>query len=114
MGRRRGTGRTEATGGGQTAPFPITPLDLLAGIGPGVELHAGEPDGDVTAEGGDPRQPVTTTVAETGKLLRAGDSTIRRLIRTPVLRPAERGDDEPSPEPERAGVVPRTPRRPGE
>lgn len=109
MGRRRTRGGG-ATGDERTPPFPIAPVDLLAGIGPGVELHADAPDVDSTEH----VDPATTTVAETGKLLRSGDSTIRRLIRTAVLRPAESSGDEPPPEPERAGVVPRTRRRPGE
>jgi hypothetical protein len=108
MGRRRTRGG--ATGDERTPPFPIAAVDLLAGIGPGVELHADAPEVDSTEH----VDPATTTVAETGKLLRSGDSTIRRLIRTAVLRPVESSGDEPPTEPERAGVVPRTRRRPGE
>jgi hypothetical protein len=78
-----------------------------------VELHADVPAAPAT-DGVEPAAPATTTIAGTGKLLRSGDSTIRRLIRTAVLRPAEASGDEPPPEPERAGVVPRTRRRPGE
>jgi hypothetical protein len=82
-------------------PIPLEPIDLLAGLAPGVELQAGD---------------VVTSVAQTGKLLRSGDTTIRRLIRTRVIRPCPSdspasGDDDL----ERAGVVlPRDPRKPGE
>jgi len=47
-----------------------------------------------------------------GRQIRAGDGTVRRLIRTTVLRPApgaRRGQDT-----DRAGVPPRTPAKPGE
>jgi excisionase family DNA binding protein len=33
--------------------------------------------------------PATVTVEEVGRLLRCGESTVRRLIRTTVLRPVE-------------------------
>lgn len=96
-------------------PIPTEPIDLLAGLAPGVELAADEVPAGVGAEADAP-QEATLTVAEAGRMLRTGDGTIRRLIRTTVLRPDEsagrrrRGvaDDD------RAGVVPRTRQRPGE
>ncbi len=120
MGRRKeqaagtpvaGDGRPVAAA---APPIPLEPLDLLAGIAPGVDLHAEPlaPDGQRLAGG------VKTSVGETGKMLRSGDSTIRRLIRTAVIRPAPEGS-EPLVEgrdvaPDRAGVPPRTPDKPGE
>ena len=93
------------------APLPVEPVDLLAGLAPGLELHA---DGDVE----DGEAPAVVSVAEVGKLMRSGDDTIRRLIRTPELRPFAPGeepeDGDETLEPERAGVVPRSRTRPGE
>jgi len=94
-------------------PLPLTPIDLLAGLGPNVELLADDlPPGIGTEATG--ATPALTTVAETGKMLRAGDATIRRLVRT---RGVLAGSADPIPraiEPDRAGVVPRTPDKPGE
>src|SRR6476660_9025853 len=108
-----GRGRRKRTGGvaRDPRPIPLDPIDLLAGLAPDLELQADdvpagiEPDGPVTA---------STTVAETGRQIRAGDGTIRRLIRTPVLRPATRPSARPGAETDRAGVLPRTPEKPGE
>jgi hypothetical protein len=101
-------------------PLPVTAIDLLAGLAPDVELRAGDlPSGIAREPGaGGPPLPATTTVADTGRLLRAGDDTIRRLIRTALLRPRRGRPDgdaaEPAAEPARAGVLPRTPDKPGE
>ena len=113
MGKRGSGSEGGERQGAKPVPLPVTPLDLLAGLGEGVELHA---DGSLDAPDAsdDAAAPATTTVAETGKLLRSGDSTVRRLIRTSVLRPAAPSDEEPALEPERAGVLPRTRERPGE
>jgi hypothetical protein len=99
-----GRGRRKRTGAGPPEPGPIAlePVDLLAGLAPGLELQADEP------------LPASTTVAETGRLIRSGDGTIRRLIRTRVLRPAERSSTRPSADTDRAGVLPRTREKPGE
>jgi hypothetical protein len=79
----------------------------LAGLAPGVELHA-----DGVASTG---ETATTSVTEAGRLLRSGDATIRRLIRTRVLEPSHAPDAEAvDAEVDRAGVPPRTRRRPGE
>jgi hypothetical protein len=111
---RRGEGRAPA--GGETkrrseAPIPLEPVDLLAGLAPGVELHAdGFPEAD------DDGERATTTVAEAGRLIRSGEGTVRRLIRTTVLKPAtqSRTDQSPVEDDDRAGLVPRTRDRPGE
>jgi hypothetical protein len=88
---------------------PLDPIDLLAGLAPGLELQA---DDVPAAVDPDAPGPATTTVAETGRMIRAGDGTIRRLIRTRVLRPAERPAGRTGAD--RAGVLPRTPDKPGE
>jgi excisionase family DNA binding protein len=91
-------------------PIPCEPVDLLAGIAPGVELAADE----VVVPGADAEEGAATmTVAEAGKLLRSGDDTVRRLIRNASLRPASPGTSRTA-EVERAGVPPRSRQRPGE
>ena len=101
-------------------PIPLEPVDLLAGIGPGVDLHVDDlPAGIVPHAPADTALPATMTVTEAGKLLRCGEGTIRHLIHTAVLRPVgtvygtrvRRSDVE---EVQRAGVLRRTPERPGE
>ena len=97
-------------------PIPLEPVDLLAGLAPGVELQADDApaglDWQLPAGG-----PASLTVAEAGKLVRAGEGTIRRLIRVPELLPLAPGD-EPGDAPEvgvdRAGVLPPTRHKPGE
>jgi hypothetical protein len=101
------------------APIPLAPVDLLAGLAPGVELGA-----DALPPGLDPEWPAGTpvaarvTVGEVGKLLRSGDRTLRGLIRRPGLGPAPAGQagraEGRDVEVCRAGVLPRTRRRPGE
>src|SRR5262249_41901234 len=74
-------------------PIPLTALDLLAGLAPGVELHA-----DDLPAGVDPEdqlavaEAATMTVADAGKMLRCGETAIRRLIRGAVLRPVATGE----------------------
>jgi len=108
-----GKGRRDATGPG-AVPIPLDPVDLLAGLASGVELFADDLPPDVDADAED--DAAVTSVAEVGKLLRSGDDTVRRLIRTPGLAPRAAADAPgvPEIEPERAGVVPRTRTRPGE
>jgi len=97
--------------------LPLKPVDLLAGLAPGVELHADDLppgiDGDTPSEAA---RPASTTVAQAGKLLRSGDTTIKRLIRTAVLEPREARSDPGTCERDvdRAGVLPRTRAKPGE
>jgi len=96
-------------------PIPLEPVDLLAGLAPGVELHADElPPGIDDAGGEDVAVPATMTVAEAGKLVRAGEGTVRRLIRTPILSANDRASASRVDDVDRAGVLPRTPRKPGE
>jgi hypothetical protein len=124
---RRGRGKRASAPGDRRRtrrspepPIPLTAVDLLAGLAPGVELHADDvppgidPDGELAAA-----QVATMTVADAGKLLRCGEATIRRLIREAVLRPVpgvdgsrvRRADVEAL---QRAGVLPRSAKRPGE
>ena len=69
----------------QAPPIPLDPVNLLAGLAPGLELTVDPlPRGIAGAE---ETEPVTVTVDEIGRLLRCGEATVRRLIRTAVLRP---------------------------
>ena len=96
-------------------PIPLEPVDLLAGLAPGVELHADDlPPGIGAAAPSDQPMPARLTVAEAGKLIRAGDGTVRRLIRTEVLTPADPDGPRPLREVDRAGVPPRSSDKPGE
>jgi len=66
-------------------PIPLEPVNLLAGLAPGLELTVDPlPRGVAGAE---ETEPVTVTVDEIGRILRCGEATVRRLIRTAVLRP---------------------------
>jgi len=68
------------------APIPLDTVSLLAGIAPGLELEATVMvDGSVPSGG-----PVS--VDEVGRLLRCSEATVRRLIRTAVLRPVGIGE----------------------
>ena len=111
-GRRRRPGAFGETGT-EAPPIPVEPVDLLAGLAPGVDLTA-----DDVPSGLDPDGPseARLTVAEAGRMLRAGDGTIRRLIRTAMLEPATDGGRgrRPACEPDRAGVLRRSRTRPGE
>ncbi|HSV06876.1 MAG TPA: helix-turn-helix domain-containing protein [Candidatus Binatus sp.] len=89
-------------------------------MAPGVELHTDDLPAGVDPEGElDAAQAATMTVADAGKMLRCGETAIRRLIRGAVLRPVptvdgtrvRRSDVEAV---QRAGVLPRSSRRPGE
>ena len=101
--------------GRATGPIPLDPVDLLAGLAPGIDLHADELPPDESDAAGD--GAAVLTVAEVGKMLRSGDDTIRRLIRSPGIEP--RAEDAPPADDDelevvRAGIVPRTRTRPGE
>ena len=97
----------------QPPPIPLEPVDLLAGLAPGVDLHADRLppgiDAQAPSEG-----PTRLTVAEAGKLIRAGDSTVRRLIRTTVLTPVDSKRARRVADVDRAGVPPRSSDKPGE
>jgi hypothetical protein len=92
--------------------IPLEPVDLLAGIAPGVILHADDVPVDPDTPPGE--DDAITSVADVGKMLRSGDDTIRRLIRTAGIEPLADGEEPPEGDVERAGTVPRTRTRPGE
>jgi hypothetical protein len=67
-------------------PIPLDALSVIAGIAPGVELESTlSPDGSVPSAG-------TVSVDDVGRLLRCSEATVRRLIRTAVLRPVGFGE----------------------
>ena len=66
-------------------PIPLDPVNLLAGLAPGLELLVDDLPAGVA--GAEETQPMTVTVDEIGRLLRCSEATIRRLIRTAVLKP---------------------------
>jgi len=100
----------------RTPPLPLHPVNLLAGIAPGIDLGADDlPAGIAAAE---EKTSATVTVDEVGKMLRCGDATVRRLIQSGVLRPVKEGGKLRVRRSEvlslRAGVLPPTSERPGE
>ena len=121
MGRERiGAGTIPAKAATDVAekpvPIPLSPVDLLAGIAPGLELTADDLPAGIA--GAVETTPATVTVEEVGKLLRCGEGTVRRLIRTAVLRPIQEGEQVRFLRSDvlacRAGVLPPTPDKPGE
>jgi len=68
-------------------PIALDSVSLLAGIAPGLEL---EPT--VVADGAMPPSGAPVSVDEVGRLLRCSEATVRRLIRTAVLRPVGVGE----------------------
>ena len=109
-GRRKKTG-ADVTGAG---PIALDPVDLLAGLGSGLELQVDDLPAGIDPDAPDTALPASTTVSDTGRLIRSGDGTIRRLIRTRVLRPSGTSSARVDAERERAGVVPRSREKPGE
>ena len=97
-------------------PLPLEPVNLLAGIAPGIDLDADDlPAGIAAAE---ETTSATVTVDEVGKMLRCGDATVRRLIQSGVLKPVKEGGKVRVRRSEvlslRAGVLPPSSERPGE
>jgi len=96
-------------------PIPLGSVDLLAGLAPGVELAADDLPPGIDAEAESTMaEPASLTVSEAGRLIRSGDGTVRRLIRTAVLTPTEASTPRVEADVDRAGVPPRTPDKPGE
>ncbi len=69
----------------KSPPIPLEPVNLLAGLAPGVELVVDDLPAGVA--GAETTEPVTVSVDEIGRWLRCSEATVRRLIRTAVLRP---------------------------
>ena len=83
MGRRRDDGRLYEKG--DLVPIPIDPVNVLAGIAPGLELTVDDLPAGIA--GNAETAEAMLTVEELGRMLRVGENTIRRLIRTAVIRP---------------------------
>jgi len=81
-GRRPVPGSVDAFAAG---PIPLDPMSVLAGIAPGLTLEVDPVPAGLA--GNDAPEPMTITVEEVGRLLRCGEPTVRRLIRTAVLKP---------------------------
>ena len=107
MAGRKRTRHTRAAEDGE--PLPVAPVDLLAGLAPGVVLETDPLPAGVA--GAEDDGTAAATVDEIGRMLRSGDSTVRRLVRGKVIRQVGAAKDG---SPVRAGVPPRTPERPGE
>ena len=87
---RVGVDEDEVAGEGEARkpappPIPLDPVNVLAGLAPGVELVVDDLPAGVA--GAEETRPMTVTVDEIGRLLRCSEATVRRLIRTAVLRP---------------------------
>jgi excisionase family DNA binding protein len=100
----------------QRTPLPVQPVNLLAGIAPGIDLGADDLPAGVA--GTEAARPATVSVEAVGKMLRCGDATVRRLIQSGVLRPVEERGEVRIRRTEvlalRAGVLPATSDKPGE
>jgi hypothetical protein len=66
-------------------PIAIEPVDLLAGLGPGMSLAADDLPAGVA--GAEKPTPTEVGVNDVGRLIRSGEPTVVRLIRTAMLRP---------------------------
>jgi hypothetical protein len=114
--RRTRSGRAQRGGastGAQpgTVPIPLDSVSLLAGIAPGLELEA------TVVAGGPAPSSGPVSVDEVGRLLRCSEATVRRLIRTAVLRPVgvgERHVRRSDLESYRQSLARRVPGKPGE
>ncbi|MFN8544736.1 MAG: hypothetical protein U0807_11120 [Candidatus Binatia bacterium] len=108
MRKRRGDGHQGAGAASERPPvIPLEPIDLLAGLATGIELETDDLPAGVA--GAEETTAVRVSVNEVGRLLRSEDATIRRLIRTPAIRP---GESEPRGAAPRGPI--RDPEKPGE
>jgi len=91
--RRVRSGPTDEGGDGEALspprrdPIPLDATSLLAGIGPGVTLEADPLPAGVSGSTTD--EEAVVGIEDLGRMLRGGEATVRRLIRTAVLRPVE-------------------------
>ena len=86
MGRNREDGdgaRTRPEDDGD--PIPLDPVNVLAGIGSGLELTTDPTPAGIA--GATAEQEGYVSVEELGRMLRLGEASIRKLIRTAVIRP---------------------------
>lgn len=107
----RPAARAERRAATKQRPMALDAVDLLAGLAPGLELETDAvPAGVADVE---QSEPSVASVNDIGRLLRQLEPTVRRLIRTPGIEPAEAAapsDDGPMPGP----FAPGTPDKPGE
>lgn len=66
-------------------PIPLSPVNVLAGIGSSLELTADPLPAGVA--GVPTEQSASVSVEELGRMLRVDEAAIRKLIRTAVIRP---------------------------
>jgi hypothetical protein len=66
-------------------PIPLDPVNVLAGIGAGLELTTDPLPAGIA--GAAAEQEAYVSLAELGRILRLGEASIRKLIRTAVIRP---------------------------
>jgi hypothetical protein len=115
MGRRRGDDERIYDDDGQ-GPIPLDPVNVLAGIAPGLELTADDLPAGIA--GAETASEATISVEEVGRMLRVSEVTIRRLIRTAIIRPVMRDGEARIPlrqvQAYEAGVHRRRPDKPGE
>jgi excisionase family DNA binding protein len=82
---RRGRGATPGDVDASEPVIPLDPMSVLAGIAPGLVLEVDPLPAGIA--GNAETEPMTVSVEEVGRLLRCGEPTVRRLIRTAVLKP---------------------------
>lgn len=86
MGRKRGEeDEVRTLPEHDAAPIPLDPVNALAGIGAGLELTTDPVPAGLTGAPGE--QSGSVSVEELGRMLRLGEASIRKLIRTAVIRP---------------------------
>lgn len=85
MGRDREEDEVRTLPEDEPDPIPLDPVNLLAGIGSGLELTTDPLPAGVA--GNDEDQEAWVSLADVGRLLRVNEATVRKLIRTAVIRP---------------------------
>jgi hypothetical protein len=66
-------------------PIPLDPVNVLAGIGSSLDLTTDPVPAGIA--GATAEEEAYVSVAELGRMLRLGEASIRKLIRTAVIRP---------------------------
>jgi hypothetical protein len=80
------------------APLALDAASVLAGLEAGTELAVDDLPAGVA--GSPAALPVAATAEDVGRRIRTGEPTVRRLIRTRVLRPAAADPNAPPLAPE--------------